>query len=87
MKENMKKTLSTTQSTPNPSLVNIKETIPLVNKPMKTMITKSKGTRKGLVEQDMGYDIIEDIKKKKETISLFELCNFPQQRKKNSRSF
>ena len=30
----------------------------------------------------MGYDIIEDLKKKKENISLFELCNFPQQRKK-----
>ena len=27
MKENMKKTLSTTQSTPKPSFVNIKETI------------------------------------------------------------
>ena len=30
----------------------------------------------------MGYDIIEDIKKKKENISLFEMCSLPQQRKK-----
>ena len=30
----------------------------------------------------MGYDIIEYIKKTKEKISLFELCNFPQQRRK-----
>ena len=30
----------------------------------------------------MGYDIIEDIRKTKETISLFELCIFTQQRKK-----
>ena len=30
----------------------------------------------------MGYDIVEDIKKTKSNISLFELCNFPQQRNK-----
>ena len=30
----------------------------------------------------MGYDILEDIKKTKANISLFELCNLPQQRKK-----
>ena len=29
----------------------------------------------------MGYDIIEDIKKIKENISLFEMCNLPQQKK------
>ena len=29
----------------------------------------------------MGYDIVEDIKKTKANISLFELCNLPQQRK------
>ena len=77
IQENMKKILSTTQTTPNPNLVNIKEAIPVVNKPMKTMINKSEGTRKGLVEHDMGYDIVEDIKKIKAIISLFELCNLP----------
>ena len=29
----------------------------------------------------MGYDIIEDIKKTKANISLFEICNLPHQRK------
>ena len=29
----------------------------------------------------MGYDIIEDINKTKANISLFEMCNLPQQRK------
>ena len=29
----------------------------------------------------MGYDIIEDIKKTKDNISLFKMCNLPQQRK------
>ena len=64
----MKKILSTTQTTPKTNPINIKETILVVNKPMKTMINKSKGTRKGLVE---------DIKKPKANISLFELCNLP----------
>ena len=71
MKQNMKKILSTTQTIPKPNPINIKETIPVVNKPMKTMINKSKGTRKGLVEHDMGYDIIEYINKTKENIFLF----------------
>ena len=35
----------------------------------------------------MGYDIVEDIKKTKVNIYLFELCNFPQQRKKLLESF
>ena len=30
----------------------------------------------------MGYDIIEDIKKTKENVSLFEMCNLPQQKNK-----
>ena len=30
----------------------------------------------------MGYDIIQEIKKMKANISLFEICNFPQQRRK-----
>ena len=30
----------------------------------------------------MGYDIIEDIKKTKANVSLFEMCNLPQQKKK-----
>ena len=28
----------------------------------------------------MGYDIVEDIKKDKVDISLFEMCNLPQQK-------
>ena len=35
----------------------------------------------------MGYDIIEDIKKTKENISLFEMCNLPQQRNKILEAF
>ena len=87
----MNKVLSNTQTTPNPNPVNMKETIPVVDKSMKTKINKHMETlanrRETNKERGMGYDIVEDIKKTKENVSLFELCNFPQQRKKNSRSF
>ena len=78
----MKKILSTTQTTPKSNPVNIKETTPVVKKLVKTMVNKKEGTKKFLVEHDMGYDIVEDIKKTKANIYLFELCKFPQQRKK-----
>ena len=35
----------------------------------------------------MGFDVIEDIKEAKENISLFEMCNLPQQRKKLLENF
>ena len=54
---------------------------------MKTVINKFEGTRQGLVEQDMGYDIVEDIKKTKANISLFKLCNPPKQRRKLMEAF
>ena len=78
----MKKILSTTQTTPKYNTMNTRDTNPIVKKPVKTMINKSEGTRKGLVKHDMGYDIVEYIKKTKENISLFKLCNLPQQRRK-----
>ena len=90
-RENMKKILNTTQTTPNPNPTNIKETIPVgnksikmtINKPVETFANKTKATK----EQGMGYDIVEDIKKTKANISLFELCNLPQQRKKLLEAF
>ena len=86
LKENMKKILNTTQTTPKPNPIDIKETIPVVDKSMKTTINKHVETLENKTEatkeQGMGYDIVEYIKKTKENISLFELCNFPQQRTK-----
>ena len=35
-----------------------------------------------LIEHKMDYDIVEDIKKVRENISLFEMCNVPQQKEK-----
>ena len=50
---------------------------------MRTMLNKMEKTK----EYNMGYDIVEDTKKTKANISLFELCNLPHQRKKLMESF
>ena len=47
------------------------------------MASKTEATK----EHGIGYDIIEDIKNTKKNISLFELCNLPQQRKKLLEAF
>ena len=39
-------------------------------------------SRKILTEHEMGYDVVEVIKNAKENISLFEMCNLPQQKDK-----
>ena len=46
------------------------------------MENKSDNNKKSSVELEMGYDIVEAIKKTKENVSLFEMCNLPQQKKK-----
>ena len=54
---------------------------------MKTVANKLEGTKKDPEEYNMGYDIVEYIKKTKANISLFELCNLPQQRNKLLEAF
>ena len=61
----------------------MKETNPTINKPVETLENRTETTK----EWGMGYDIVEDIKKTKANISLFELCNFPQQRRKHLEEF
>ena len=77
IQENMKNISSITQKIYKSDLVNIKYKIPVVSKPIKIVEKKTENSKKGLVEYDMGYDIVEDIKKMKANISLFELCNLP----------
>ena len=54
--------------------------------PLKPIEDKIDNVKKNLKEPEMGYDIVEDIKKDKENISLFEMCNVPQQKEKNFKS-
>ena len=77
MQENMKKIISTTQTTSKSIPVNIKEINPTISKPVKTMVNRTKCTKKGLVEYVMGYDIVEDIKKTKANILYLNYVIFP----------
>ena len=38
--------------------------------------------KENLKAPEMGYDIVEDIKRAKANISLFEMCNVPQQKER-----
>ena len=70
-KEIVKKNIDTTQPQHKVKPKNIKETSPVINKQVKIMANKPTSSRKGTKEYNMGYDIVEDIKKTKANISLF----------------
>ena len=73
----MKKISSNTQKPPKSDLVTTKDKVTTVSNPVKVVESKTERTKKGPVEYDMGYDIVEDITKTKANICLFELCNLP----------
>ena len=79
IQESMKKISIITQTTPKFDLIITKDKFPAVSTPIKIVESKIESNKKGLVEYDMGYDIVEDIKKKKANIYLFEMCNLTQQ--------
>ena len=87
VKEILKKILSTTQTPSSFNPTNTKEINPLVKKHVHVMINKTESVKKGMVQHDMGYDIMEDIKKTKANFSLFGLCNFSHQIKKLLEAF
>ena len=47
---------------------------------MPTKPNEENNVRSNLTEYKMEYDILEDIKKVRANISLFEMCNVPQQK-------
>ena len=47
---------------------------------MPTKPNNENNVRSNLTEHKMEYDIVEDIKKVRANISLFEMCNVPQQK-------
>ena len=48
------------------------------NMPTKPFEEKINNVKSNLTEHKMDYDIVEDIKKVRANISLFEMCNVPQ---------
>ena len=53
-----------------------------INMPTKPIEEKINNVKTNLTEHKMDYDIVEDIKKVRANISLFEMCNVPQQKEK-----
>ena len=74
IQESMKKISSNTQTTYKFYLVTTKDKVPAVS----NLVRIVESGKKGPVEYNMGYDTVEGIKKTKENISLFELCNLPE---------
>ena len=80
LQENMKKIKN------NAPMVNIAKFVisgqspKKVNVPIKPTENKAENFKKNLTEHEMEYDVVEDIKKAKANISLFEMCNLPQQK-------
>ena len=82
IQENMKKVRNNTQTQPIPDLVITRQNVPTISKIMNNTKIKVEGVKKIPTDYEMGYDIIEDIKKTKANISLFEMCSLPQYKKK-----
>ena len=59
IKETMKEIIGTTQLQQKLNIENIKVTIPLINKQVKTVVNKPENTGKGMEEYNMGYHIVE----------------------------
>ena len=74
----MKKIRNNTQTPPIPDLAITRQDTPSISKPVKVAEKKVESVKKSSTDCEMGYDIIEDINKTKENISLFEMCNIPQ---------
>ena len=83
----MEKIRNNSQTAPVLDLFITRKNVPTNNKPMKDAESKVESVKKGWIECELGYDIVEDIKNTKENISLFEMCNLPQQRKKLLEAF
>ena len=53
-----------------------------VNMSVKPIEDKDDNVKENLKALEMGYAIVEEIKRAKANISLFEICNVPQQKEK-----
>ena len=78
----MKKIQNNTATIKIPEFVISSQDPKRINTPLKPIEVKIDNVKKNLKEPEMGYDIVEDIKKDKVNISLFEMCNLPQQKEK-----
>ena len=78
----MKKIQKNTTTVKIPEFTISSQDLKKINIPVKHVEDKIDNVKRNLKEHEMGYDLVEDIKKAKENISLFEMCNVAQQKEK-----
>ena len=78
LQENMKKIQKNRTNVKIPEFTISSQDPKKINIPIKPVEDKIDNVKRNLKEHEMGYDIVEDIKKAKANISLFEMCNVPQ---------
>ena len=78
----MKKIKNNTPTVNIPEFVISSQSPKKFNMPVKSTENKVENVKKNFTKHEMGYDIVEDIKKSKANISFFEMCNLPQQKEK-----
>ena len=82
LQKNIKKFQKSTTANKIPEFTITSQNPKQTNMPTKPIENKIDNIKMNLIEHKMEYDIVEDIKKVKANISLFEMCNVPQQKDK-----
>ena len=82
LQKNVKKIQKSTTIDKIPEFTITSQNPKQINMPVKSIEEKTDDVKKNLKEHKMEYDIVEDIKRAKENISLFEMCNVPQQKER-----
>ena len=83
LQKNVKKIQKSTTVDKIPEFTITNQNPKKINMPVKPVEEKIANVKKNLEEHKMEYNIVEDIKRAKANISLFEMCNMPQQKRKN----
>ena len=80
LQENVKKIQKSTTADKIPESTITTQSPKQINMPVNPIEEKIDNVKKNLEEHKMEYNIVEDIKRAKANISLFEMCNVPQQK-------
>ena len=82
LQKNVKKIQKSTTTDKIPEFIITSQNPNKINMPIKPVEEKIDNVKKNLKEYKMEYNIMEDIKRAKANISLFEMCNMPKQKEK-----
>ena len=80
LQKNVKKFQKNTSANKIPEFTITSKNLKQINMPTNPIEEKMNNVKMNLIEQKMDYEIMEDIKKVRANISLFEMCNVSQQK-------